>query len=111
MPVVCPVADRRSIAAGSKVRTRIPTELLGKTSSRLYWLAVVVMVSTVAQFVVRHFLDPNFRAIETRRLASFGSLVASFLFTGDGLDPPPRFFVPPEFWNWGWRTKLSSLLD
>ena len=66
MPVVCPVADRRSIPAGSKVRTRIPTELLGKTSSRLYWLAVVVMVSTVAQFVLRHFLDPNFRTIETR---------------------------------------------
>ena len=64
MPVICPADDRPSTPPGNKTRTRIPTALLGKTSSRLYWLALVVMVSTVTHFVLRHFLDPSFHAIE-----------------------------------------------
>lgn len=36
----------------------MPTELIGKTSSRLYWLAMLVLVTTIIVFVSRHFLDP-----------------------------------------------------
>jgi len=64
MPLVCPVPDKTATPAGTKLRTRVPTELLGKTSSRLYWLAIVVLISTIILFLARHFLDPNVRAIE-----------------------------------------------
>ena len=53
---------------GGKGRTRLPTELLGKSSSRLFWLSIVVLVSTVILFTARHLLDPNIRAIEKRPL-------------------------------------------
>jgi eukaryotic-like serine/threonine-protein kinase len=65
MQVVCPIADRVA-PAGAKTRTRVPTELLGKTSSRLYWLALLVLISTVVLFVARHFLEPQLRVIERR---------------------------------------------
>jgi eukaryotic-like serine/threonine-protein kinase len=96
MPVICPAPERLSSPAGNKTRTRIPTELLGKTSSRLYWLAVVLLVSTVLQFVIRHFLDPNFRAIEKQpwllldiALLIFSSL-AMILIHRRGFLPPAR---------------------
>jgi len=42
----------------------VPTELIGKTSSRLYWLAIVVLVSTIILSVTRHFLDPTVHSLE-----------------------------------------------
>ena len=81
MPVICPTNDKPQSPAGHKTRTRIPTELIGKTSSRLGWLAIVVLVSTVLQFVARHFLDPNFRPIEKQAwlLLDIGLLIFSSL--------------------------------
>lgn len=64
MPVVCPVSDKLATPSGEQTRTRVPTALLGKTSSRVYWLAIVVLVTTVILFIARHFLDPNVRPIE-----------------------------------------------
>jgi len=61
MQVLCPISDRLTISTG---KTRVPTELLRKTSSRLYWLAILVLVSTLILFVARHFLDPSLRPIE-----------------------------------------------
>ena len=68
MPVVCPVFDKFATPSGTKTHTRVPTELLGKTSSRLYWLALVVMVTTVVLFPLRHVLDSEIRAIEDQPL-------------------------------------------
>jgi tRNA A-37 threonylcarbamoyl transferase component Bud32 len=64
MPVICPVSDKFGTPSGTRGPTRVPTELLGKTSSRLYWLALLVLVSTVVLFLARHLLEPELRAIE-----------------------------------------------
>jgi eukaryotic-like serine/threonine-protein kinase len=65
MATVCPTTGKYKVhPAGTELRTRIPTELIGKTSSRLYWLAVVVLVTSVILFVTRHFLDPTLKPLE-----------------------------------------------
>jgi eukaryotic-like serine/threonine-protein kinase len=64
MQVVCPIREKTATPSGVKSRTRVPTELLGKTSSRLYWLAILVLVSTVVFFLSRHYLEPEIRAVE-----------------------------------------------
>ena len=64
MPVICPVPDKLATPSGIKKRARVPTELIGKTSSRLYWLALLVLVSTIVLFFARHFLEPELRTIE-----------------------------------------------
>ena len=66
MPKVCPVSDKFATPTevGEKTRTRVPTELLGKSSSRLYWLATVVLATSVILLVAHHFLDPDASAIE-----------------------------------------------
>ncbi|HEY7097704.1 MAG TPA: serine/threonine-protein kinase [Terriglobales bacterium] len=81
MPVVCPAPEKITPPKGLKTRTRVPTELLGKTSSRLYWLAIVVLVSTIILFLVRHFFDPDLRAIEKQItfLLDIGLLVVTSL--------------------------------
>src|SRR5215813_13810739 len=66
MPVICPAPDTLTTPGGSKARTRLPAELLGKSSSRLFWLAMVVLVTSVILFAARHLLDPNVRAVEKR---------------------------------------------
>lgn len=96
MPVLCPASDRFATPSGAKTRTRVPTELLGKTSSRLYWLALLVLVSTVVLFFARHFLEPELRMIERQPaflidialpiLASLGVIVIHRL----GFLPPAR---------------------
>jgi eukaryotic-like serine/threonine-protein kinase len=62
--VVCPIREGTPSGSESKGRARIPTELLGKTSSRLYWLALLVLVSAVVIFLSRHFLEPELRVLE-----------------------------------------------
>jgi len=81
MPVICPAPENLSPPTGFRSRTRVPTELLGKTSSRLYWLAIVVLFSTIILVVARHFLDPDLRAIEKQVtfLLDIGLLVFSSL--------------------------------
>lgn len=64
MPVICPASDKFATPSGTKTSTRFPTNLLGKTSSRLYWLALLVVVSTVVIFLLRHFLQPDLRTID-----------------------------------------------
>lgn len=64
VPVVCPIRYDSQGASAAKGRTRVPTELLGKTSSRLYWLAILVLVSSVVIFLSRHFLEPELRGLE-----------------------------------------------
>jgi eukaryotic-like serine/threonine-protein kinase len=64
MTTVCPSTGKFNAPPGKELRTRVPTQLLGKTSSRLYWLAIVVLVTTIIVFVVRHFLDPTVRPLE-----------------------------------------------
>ncbi len=66
MPVICPAPDKFATPAGKKGPTHVPTELLGKVASRLHWLAVVVLFTTVVLFIARHFLDANLRAIENQ---------------------------------------------
>src|SRR5262249_19650010 len=61
---VCPSTGKFRVPHGVELRTRVPTELIGKTSSRLYWLAMVVLVTTIILFVTRHFLDPTVRPLE-----------------------------------------------
>jgi hypothetical protein len=68
MPVVCPIRDESPSPSEARVRSRVPTELLGKTSSRLYWLAILVLVSAVVIFLLRHFLEPELRVLETQLL-------------------------------------------
>ena len=95
MPLVCPAPDKNAAPAGAKLHTHIPTELLAKTSSRLYWLALVVLMSTIILFIARHFLDPNVRAIEKEAtfLLSLGMLVAS---SGAIILIHRLGFLPPE---------------
>ena len=64
MQVVCPIREKTATPSGVKSRTRVPTELLGKTSSRLNWLAILVLVSSVVFFLSRHYLESEFRAVE-----------------------------------------------
>src|SRR4029453_16193731 len=64
MPVVCPASDRFATPSGSRNQTRVPTQLLGKTSSRLSWLALLVLVSSLLLFFLRHFLQPELRELE-----------------------------------------------
>lgn len=64
MPVVCPASDKFATPTGPKSQTQVPTELLGKTSSRLNWLAILVLVSTILLFLLRHFLQPELHQIE-----------------------------------------------
>src|SRR5262249_10155279 len=64
MTTVCPSTGKFNAPPGKDLRTRVPTELLGKTSSRLYWLAIVVLVTSIIVSVVRHFLDPTMRPLE-----------------------------------------------
>ena len=96
MPVLCPIPDGLAMPARQDKRTRIPTQLLGKTSSRLYWLAILVLVSTVILFITRHFLDARFRATEKRPLVlvDMGLLVfaslAVILIHRIGFLPPLR---------------------
>ena len=68
MPVVCPIRDESPSPSEARVRSRVPTELLGKTSSRLYWLAILVLVSAVVIFLLRHFLEPELRVLEKQLL-------------------------------------------
>src|SRR5258708_6431825 len=68
MPVVCPIRDESASSSEAKVFSRVPTELLGKTSSRLYWLAVLVLVTSVVIFLSRHFLEPELRVVEKQLL-------------------------------------------
>lgn len=68
MQVVCPIRDSSPTPSGVKSRTRVPSELLGKTSSRLYWLALLVLVSAVVIFLSRHFLEPELRVLEKQLL-------------------------------------------
>ena len=79
MTEVCPVRDRFATPTGAKLQTRVPTELLGKASSRLYWLALLVLISTVVLFVARHFLEPQLRVIEKQPafLIAIGILVVT----------------------------------
>lgn len=96
MPVVCPISDKTSTPAGGKTITRVPTALLGKTSSRVYWLAILVLVTTVILFIVRHFLDPNVRTMERQVpfLLAIALLVLSSLgviaMHRSGILPPAR---------------------
>jgi len=64
MPVVCPIREESPSPSEIRVRSRVPTELLGKISSRLYWLAILVLVSAVVIFLSRHFLEPELRVLE-----------------------------------------------
>jgi hypothetical protein len=68
MPVVCPIRNESPSSSEAKVFSRVPTELLGKTSSRLYWLAILVLVSSVVIFLSRHFLEPELRVLEKQLL-------------------------------------------
>jgi eukaryotic-like serine/threonine-protein kinase len=79
MPDICPAFDKFANPSGAKTPTGVPTELLGKTSSRLYWLALVVVVTTVVLFLLRHILDPEIRGIEHNALfrISIALLIAS----------------------------------
>jgi len=64
MPIVCPVPNDPQGASRIRGTTRVPTELLRKISSRLYWLALLIVVSAVVIFLSRHFLEPELRAFE-----------------------------------------------
>ena len=64
MPVVCPIRQESPSPSGARGHNRVPTELLGKTSSRLYWLAILVLVTSVVIFLSRHFLEPELRLLE-----------------------------------------------
>jgi len=81
MATVCPSTGKFNVPAGKELRTRVPTELIGKTSYRLYWLAMVVLVSTTILFVVRHFLDPTVKALERQPvfILDFSLLIVSSL--------------------------------
>jgi len=68
MPVVCPIREESPSPSEIRVRSRVPTELLGKISSRLYWLAILVLVSAVVIFLSRHFLEPELRVLEKQLL-------------------------------------------
>ena len=81
MQVVCPIRDDTPSSSGTKVRTRVPTELLTKTSSRLYWVAIFVLVSSVVISLSRHFLEPELRVLEKQLIfgISLGVVVLASL--------------------------------
>jgi hypothetical protein len=47
MPVVCPIRDESPNPSENRGHSRVQTELLGKTSSRLSWLAIFVLVTSM----------------------------------------------------------------
>jgi eukaryotic-like serine/threonine-protein kinase len=83
MRSMCPSSIADPSSGGAKTQTRVPTELLGKTSSRLYWLALLVLVTTAVLFVARHFLEPEFRSIE--RQPAFLAAIALLTLTSAGV--------------------------
>jgi eukaryotic-like serine/threonine-protein kinase len=62
LPVVCPAPDKAT-PSGTRA-TRIPPAILGKSSSRLSWLALFVLITSVVLFILHHFLQPELRWIE-----------------------------------------------
>lgn len=96
MPVVCPVSDKLATPSGSKTQLRIPTELLRKTSRRLYWLALLIAVSVVVLVGARHVLQPELRVFEQQLIFRLDvallvlSSIAVILVHRSGVLPPAR---------------------
>lgn len=59
-----PAVEKLATSAGTKSTPRFPTKLLGKTSSRLNLLAILVLMGVVLFAVLRHFLRPELRELE-----------------------------------------------
>lgn len=61
---ICPAREKLAAVGRMKTATRFPTELLGKTSSRLYWLALLLLAAVIVIPILAYFFQPEIRPLQ-----------------------------------------------